>query len=456
LHYETRLFTAPNHLISLGQGSAPLLGLSVIGLGRLGMVAAAVGAQLGHRVLGVDSDIGRIERLAAGCSSFDEPGLDDALTDGHACDLIVATTNILDAVLDSDVTLLCVEAPNVEDGSADLGVLEAAATEVGAALAFKSEYHLVVVRSTVPPGTTRSVVLRALERTSGRTCGVDFGLCYQPDFLREGRALADYFSPPYTVVGAVDERSATVASSLHRGFEAPLHRTTLEAAEMAKYVHTAWGAVGSAFSHEVGRICQVNGIDGNDVMNLFSREKWDALREGARPGFAFGSSAVPRDLRVLTGLAHGSGIDVPLIDSVLRSNDSHIDHAYRRIVESGANRIGFLGMGYDDGTADLSESPQIDLLGRLLESGCRVLAHDRSVDTPTSGIGARRLRAASPSTRVALQMLPDLLTDTPEELVSACDLIVVSRDTPQFAAALAARPATHAVIDLANLSREEQ
>ncbi len=453
MFYETHHFAAPNPLLSMADRAAPLPVLSVVGLGRPGVVAAGAATQLGHRVIGVDEDIGRIERLAAGTSSFQEPGLDDALTDAHACDLLTAATNTVDAVVESDITLLCVEAPGRADGSLDLSALERAATEIGAALAVKADYHVVVVRTTVPPGTTGTLVRQALERASGRRCGEHFGLCYQPDFLREGTALADSFAPPCIVVGAFDARSRIAAASLYRGFEAPMHSLSLEAAEMVKYVHTVWGAIGVAFGNEVGRICETVGIDGRDVMKVFGEERrLGRPQEIVRPGFAFAGNAVPRNVRALIGLAHGSGIEVPLIDSVLRSNDSHVDHAFRQIVESGARRIGLLGVGYDDEPENLSESPQIDLLGRLIEAGCKVLAHDRAADVAGAGRRSCALKTAAPSTRVALQMLPDLLTDTPEELVEACDLIVVSRDTPSFAAALANRPAGHAVIDLARLS----
>lgn len=450
MFYETHHFAAPNQLMSMADRAAPPPPLSVVGLGRLGVVAAAAATQLGHRVLGVDADIARIERLAAGTSTFAEPGLDDALSDAHACDLLAAVTNIFDAVLDTDATLICVDAPGRADGSVDLSGLEAAACEVGAALAIKADYHLVVVRTTVPPGTTATLVHRILERASGKRCGTDFGLCFQPEFLREGSALADWFSPPCIVIGAFDHRSGAALANLHRGFEAPIHTTGLETAEMVKYVHAAWAAIGVAFANEVGRICQAVGVEGREVLRVFAEDRrFGRPQELARPGFAFATGGVPRNVRALTGLAHGRGLEVPLIDSVLRSNDSHVDHAFRRIMEAGAMRIGLLGVGFDDEPENLAESPQLDLLGRLLEAGCRVLAHDRTADLTAAGSGARSLKIAAPSTRLALQMLPDLLTDTPEQLVDACDLIVVSRDTPSFAAALANRPAGHVVIDLA-------
>jgi GDP-mannose 6-dehydrogenase len=447
--YETHSFAAPELYSSLADRSVPPPTLSVVGLGRVGLVAAAAATQLGHHVLGVDNDIGRIERLAAGTSAFNEPGLDDALTNAHAGNLLSAATNTIDAVLDSDITLLCVEAPGRADGSLDLSVLERAAEEIGAALAVKAQYHVVVVRTTVPPGTTGKLVREALERASGRRCGEDFGLCFQPEFVREGTALADYFSPPCIVLGAFDARSRVAAASLHRGFEAPMYAVSIEAAEMVKYVHAAWGAIGAAFGNEVGRLCQAVGVDGREVMKAFGEDRRFGRAEGpGSPGLALAGGAVSRDVRALIGLAHGSGTEVPLIDSVLRSNDSHVDHAFRRIMESGARRIGLLGIGFDDEPGSLAESPQVDLLGRLLEAGRSVLVHDRSAEAGAAGRRATALTTACPSTRLALLALPDLMTGTAADLVESCDLIVVSRDTPAYAAALARRPAGHAVLEL--------
>lgn len=455
--YETRTFNAPNPILSLASDEprAPLPAISVVGLGYVGAVSVACYSQIGHRVIGVDLDLGKVEKIAAGCSPIVEEGLGEALTDGVAADLISASANVLDAVLDTDVTFVCVGTPSRTDGTVDLAALRAVSQEIGAALALKSEYHLVVVRSTVPTGTTRRQVLPEIERVSGKRCGVDFGLCFHPEFLREGVAIADFYAPPKTVIGQFDDKSGAMLAKVYRSIEAPLLRTSIEAAEMVKYVDNTWHAVKVAFANEIGKVCQSVDVDSHKVMDIFVQDrKLNLSPYYLKPGFAFGGSCLPKDVRAITGLAHSNAIEVPLIDSLLRSNDSHIDHAFRLIGECGAKRVGLLGVTFKDGTDDLRESPQIDLLGRLVDAGYKVLAHDRNVNTAGVRLAGGYLKAASPSTRLALQALPDLLTDTPDELVAACDVIVVSHNTPGFVAALKARHPSTTIIDLVRLPAE--
>lgn len=450
--YETRTFTTLNSAVSTADEALTLPAISIVGLGYVGAVSVACFAQLGHRVVGIDLDLGKVEQIAAGSSPIVEAGLGEALTDGVADDLITAHTNVLDGVLETDITFVCVGTPSRADGTVDLSALKAVAGEIGSALALKSDYHLVVVRSTVPAGTTRRIVLPEIERVSGKRCGRDFGLCFHPEFLREGVAIADFYAPPKTVIGEHDERSGEMLARVYRSIEAPLLRTSIEAAEMVKYVDNTWHAVKVAFANEIGKICQSADVDSHKVMDIFVQDrKLNLSPYYLKPGFAFGGSCLPKDVRAITGLAHANGVEVPLIDSLLRSNDSHIDHAFRLIAETGAKRVGLLGVTFKDGTDDLRESPQIDLLGRLIDAGYKVLAHDRNVNTAGVRLAGGYLKAANPATRVALQVLPDLLTDTAGELVDACDVIVVSHGTPDFIAALEARHPDSTVIDLVRL-----
>lgn len=455
MHYETRSFTTPNAVVSMADEPLHLPAISVVGLGYVGAVSVACYAQLGHRVVGIDLDLGKVAQIAAGTSPIVEDGLGDALTDGVADDLITSSPNVLDGVLETDITFVCVGTPSRSDGTVDLSALKVVAAEIGSALALKSDYHLVVVRSTVPAGTTRGVVLPEIERVSGKRCGRDFGLCFHPEFLREGVAIADFYAPPKTLIGEFDEKSGAMLSKIYRGIEAPLLRSSIEAAEMVKYVDNTWHAVKVAFANEIGKICQSANVDSHKVMDIFVQDrKLNLSPYYLKPGFAFGGSCLPKDVRAITGLAHTNGVEVPLIDSLLRSNDSHIDHAFRLIAQAGAKRVGLLGVTFKDGTDDLRESPQIDLLGRLIDAGYKVLAHDRNVNTAAVRLAGGYLKAATPSTRVALQALPDLLTDTASELVEACDVIVVSHGTPEFVAALAERHPGSAVVDLVRLPAE--
>lgn len=451
--YETRTFaTLDPALSSTADQFLRLPAISVIGLGYVGAVSVACFAQLGHHVVGIDLDLSKVEQIAAGSSPIVEAGLGEALTDGVVDDLITAHPNALEGVLETDITFVCVGTPTGADGTVDLSALTAVAGEIGSALALKSDYHLVVVRSTVPAGTTRRIVLSELEHMSGKRCGHDFGLCFQPEFLREGEAIASFYAPPKTVIGEYDERSGETLARVYRAIEAPLLRTSIETAEMVKYVDNTWHAMNLAFANEIGKICQSAEVDSRKVMDIFVQDRKPSRSpDCVRPGFAFAGSRLARDVRAITGLAEANGLEVPLIDSLLRSNDSHIDHAFRLIAETGAKRVGLLGVTVKDGTDDLRESPQIDLLGRLIDAGYQVLAHDRTVNTACVRLAGGYLEAANPKTRVALQILPDLLTDTAGELVGACDVIVVSRGTPDFIAALEARHPESVIIDLVHL-----
>jgi GDP-mannose 6-dehydrogenase len=442
----------PNPIQSMADIPAELPAISVIGLGHVGAVLVACYAQLGHRVAGVDLDRAKVAEIAAGRSPVVETELDDALAQGVAGKRISASTNILDALLETDITFVCVGTPSRADGTVQLSALQDVARSIGAALALKADYHLVVVRSTVPTGTTRGMILPEIERGSGKRCGVDFGLCFHPEFLREGIAIADFHAPAKTVIGQFDEESGAMLAQLYRGIQATLLRTTIEAAEMVKYVDNTWHAVKVAFANEVGRICQSMDLDSHDVMDIFVQDrKLNLSPYYLKPGFAFGGSCLPKDVRAIIGLAHRNSVKVPLIDSLLRSNDSHIDHAFRLISKCGAKRVGLLGLTFKHGTSDLRESPQVDLIGRLLDAGYDVWAHDRNVYTSAFCQAGDYFRTASRTTRVALQALPNLLIDTANQLVEACDVIVVSHATHDFVAALKARASSSTVIDLVRL-----
>lgn len=455
MHFGIQSFTAPAPFISTASEASALPAISVVGLGYVGAVSVACYAQLGHRVVGIDLDLAKVEQIGAGISPIVEASLGDTLSDGVSTGLITAGTDVVDGVLGSDITFVCVGTPSRSDGTVDLSALKAVAAQIGSALALKSDYHLVVVRSTVMTNTTRQVVLPEIERVSGKRVGADFGLCFHPEFLREGVAIADFYAPPKTVIGEYDEKSGAMLAEIYRIIDAPLVRTSIEAAEMVKYVDNTWHAVKVAYANEIGKICQSLDVDSHQVMDIFVQDlKLNLSPYYLKPGFAFGGSCLPKDVRAITGLAHGNGVDVPLIDSLMRSNDAHVDHAFRLITERGAERVGILGVTFKDGTDDLRESPQIDLLGRLIEFGHKVLVHDRNVNTAGIRLAGGYLKAATASTRIALQALPDLLTDTSDDLVAACDVIVVSHATPAFITALRKRLPGTTVIDLVRLPAE--
>ena len=426
--------------------------LSVIGLGYVGAVSAACFARLSTQVVGVDLDVRKVACIASGKAPLVEADLDATIARGVEAQLLGATTSIDAAVAVTDITFVCVGTPSREDGSVDLAALKAVAAEIGRAIARKGDYHLVVIRSTVPVGTTRGVVLPILESESGRACGSEFGLCFHPEFLREGVAIADFFAPPKTVIGAFDTRSGNLLSSLYESIDAPLIETSIEAAEMVKVVDNTWHAVKVSFANEVGKICQAVRVDSHEVMGIFVRDtKLNLSPYYMRPGFAFGGSCLPKDVRAISSLASLRGIEVPLIDSILRSNGTQIAHALDLVLRSRAGRIGFLGLTFKAGTDDMRESPQVDLIGRLLERGIDVRAHDRNVTPGSLRLAAAHAKTANAHTQGALDRLPGLLEPDAAQLVDWAELVVVCHNTTEFSALVAAAGDGTRVLDLVRL-----
>ncbi|MDC7789438.1 nucleotide sugar dehydrogenase [Rhodoplanes sp. TEM] len=426
--------------------------LSVVGLGYVGAVSAACFAELRHQVVGVDIDSRKTSSLRDGRAPLLETDLDSLIGTSVREGRLTATTDIAEAVARTSITFVCVGTPSDEDGSVDLTALEAVAAGLGRALAAKNDYHLVVIRSTIPIGTTRNVVLPILEAESRKRCGEDFGLCFHPEFLREGVAIADFFAPPKTVIGGYDDRSAQMLAALYGAIQAPLVCTSIESAELVKYVDNTWHAVKVSFANEVGRICRTVGVDSHDVMNIFVQDrKLNLSAYYMKPGFAFGGSCLPKDVRAMQGLAESRAVRVPLIESLLSSNDCQIGHAAELIEKSGARRVGILGLTFKDGTDDLRESPQIDLVGRLSVRGFAVRAYDSNVTTEGLALATAHAKAAKPDMRNGLRLLPYVLEGSAEELVAWADVIVVCHRTGEFVEAVEHAAAGKTIVDLVRL-----
>jgi GDP-mannose 6-dehydrogenase len=426
--------------------------ISVIGLGYVGAVSAACFAKIGHRVVGVDLDTRKTDAINAGKGPLVEHDLDDYITEGVAEGRIGAVNSALGAVVGTDMTFVCVGTPSMEDGSVNLNALLGAARDIGMAIRAKKDWHLVVIRSTIPAGTTRTMVLPALEEASGKKAGRDFGLCFHPEFLREGVAIADFFAPPKTVIGAYDERSGAELAAIYGGIEAPLIVTTIEAAEMVKYVDNTWHAVKVAFGNEVGRVAQSLGIDSHEVMNIFCQDtKLNISSYYMKPGFAFGGSCLPKDLRGMTGLARKNGMELPMIGSVLSSNAWHLDHSFNLVKQTDAKVVGMLGVTFKSGTDDLRESPQLELLGRLVAAGYIVKVYDPNVTAAGIELAMAYMKTASEKTRAAVQALPQALCISAKALIEECDAVIVAHNTAEFRAALEGADPDMPVVDLVRL-----
>src|SRR6187455_240826 len=316
------------------------MNVSVFGLGYVGSVSAASFAADGHTVVGVDVNPDKVASLNAGRSPIVEKGLDELIRDNAANGRLRATTSTKEAVDATDLSLICVGTPSRRNGSLDLSYLERVCEQIGEALKDKTAYHVVVVRSTVLPGTTHGVVIPALERGSGKKYGSGFGVTVNPEFLREGTAIHDFRHPPLTLVGHNYQSDAGPTRALYGKVEAPMETTTIRTAEMMKYASNTWHALKVTFANEIGNVCKRLGIDSHEVMDVFCRdEKLNLSPYYLKPGFAFGGSCLPKDVRALQYRAREVDLEMPLIQAILGSNELQIKHAIDMVVETGKKRV---------------------------------------------------------------------------------------------------------------------
>ncbi len=421
--------------------------VSVFGLGYVGSVSAASFAADGHTVIGVDVNADKVASLNEGRSPIVEKGLDELIRDNAANGRLRATTNTAEAVRDSELSLICVGTPSRKNGSLDLTYLERVAEQIGEALKDKDDYHVVVVRSTVLPGTTHDVVIPALERTSGKKYGTGFGVTVNPEFLREGTAIADFRQPPLTLVGHNFQSDAEPTKALYAKVDAPMETTTIRTAEMMKYASNTWHALKVTFANEIGNVCKRVGIDSHEVMNIFCKdEKLNLSSYYMKPGFAFGGSCLPKDVRALQYRAKEVDLDMPVIQAILGSNQLQIQHAIDEIVDTGKKRVGLLGFSFKAGTDDLRESPIVILAEALLGKGFALSIYDKNVSM------ARLVGANKEYINTQIPHLSSLLTESIDEVLEKSDVIVVGNGAPEFGDALTRTREDHIILDLVRVT----
>jgi GDP-mannose 6-dehydrogenase len=420
--------------------------VSVFGLGYVGSVSAASFAADGHHVVGVDVNPDKVATVNAGRCPIIEPGLDVLLANGVAEGRLRATTDAAEAVADSEVSLLCVGTPGRRNGSLDLTYLERVAAEVGAALRNKSSYHVVVVRSTVLPGTTNERIIPLLERESGKAYGEGFGVSINPEFLREGTALKDFRKPPLTLVGHNHAADAGGTIALYQSIDAPLVSTSIRVAEMLKYTSNAWHALKVCFANEIGNLCKRLSVDSHEVMDIFCRdEKLNLSAYYLKPGFAFGGSCLPKDVRALQYRAKEVDVELPVISQILTSNRLQIQHAFDEVMETGRKKIGLLGFSFKAGTDDLRESPCAILAEALLGKGLALQIYDKNVSL------ARLVGANKEYIDKQIPHLSSLLCDSIEQVVQESEVIIIGNRSAEFADALTRTTPDQIVIDLVRL-----
>lgn len=425
--------------------------ISVVGLGYVGAVSCGCFSAFGHRVVGVDIDTRKVDLIGQGRAPIHEAGLGDLLAEGVADGRLSTTGSLAGAVAETQLTIVAVGTPTAEDGGCDYRYIEAAAREIGRALAEKAGFHAVVLRCSVPPGTTRGIMGRIIEETSGKTAGIGFGLAFVPEFLREGVAVEDFHNPPKTVIGATDDRTAAMVARLFDPVDAAPIRTEIETAEMVKYVDNVWHAMKVCFANEVGRLSKSMGVDGRRVMDVFCQdEKLNLSSCYLKPGFAYGGSCLPKEVRAVAHLARERDVDLPLIGSLGRSNEVQIAEALRLVRATGATRIGVLGLAFKPGTDDLRESPILDVMSELLDDGIKLLAHDSAVTAATPiAQQLAYVRNGAPGLARLARRLPEFLCDDAETVVAGCEAVIVTHNLPAYRTLLST--ARVQVIDVAQL-----
>ena len=427
--------------------------ISVIGLGYVGFVSAACLAKLGHRVIGVDICQEKLDQLAAGTSTIHEPGLDDVLRDAVSDGFIETSADIVDAVHNSDVSFVSVNTPTDAGGDCDSNALKSVAKHIGLALRSKRDYHLIVMRCSVPPGMTNRDFVPIVEEFSGKREGKQFGVCFNPEFLRESTAIADFENPPKTIIGASREKAAKkLAKILAPIDDAPIF-TDIKTAEMVKYVDNVWHATKVCFGNEVGRICQSLGIDGHEVIHQFSQDTvLNISPYYLKPGFAYGGSCLPKEVRAMNTLGKRHNLSLPMIESLIGSNEAQIQRAHDLIKNAQAESVGFCGITFKPNTNDLRESPILDLAERLLNDGLEVHICDPSYKT-SSGL-AKQITLLRPHySRYAdiIERLHNRVHADVDSLLHQSDTIVAAHDTESWRHSLIGKLRRHNVIDLARL-----
>jgi len=424
--------------------------VSIFGLGYVGCVSAACLARDGHRVTGIDVNPQKLDALKAGRSTVIEPGLNELVRQSVDAGRLQVGMDARAAVHNSDVSMICVGTPSNDNGSLGLQYIEKVCGEIGRALADAPAYHVVVVRSTVLPGTLRELLIPILEQTSGGRAGTDFGVCMNPEFLREGCAIEDYDHPEQIVIGQFDQQSGDVAARLYQGIDASVVRTPIENAEMVKYVCNAFHALKIAFANEIGNLCKAHNIDGREVMEVFCQDRrLNISAKYLQPGFAFGGSCLPKDLRAMVYQAKQHDLECPLLSSVLLSNQQQIARGIEMVEHTGKNRIGVLGLSFKAGTDDVRESPVVPLVETLVGRGYKVSLYDEMVD-PERLIGANKAFLERELPHIASLMRPSI-----DEVVAESEVLVVTNGSPAFRRALALADQRQIVVDLAGVDINE-
>lgn len=420
--------------------------VAVFGLGYVGSVTAACLAQMGHTVVGVDVSPSKVAQINAGQSPIAErpmPELVEAAVRGLR---LRATDSAEEAIADADISLICVGTPSLPNGDVDLRQLDRVCHEVGGALRTTLHYHVVAVRSTVPPGVVESRVVPALEAASGRHVGTEIGVCSNPEFLREGSVVEGFLHPPFTLIGEMDPRAGDVLAELYREIGCPVFRTSPATALMVKYASNVYHALKISFANEIGTLCQRLNVDSHQVMDIFCADtQLNISRAYLRPGYAYGGSCLPKDLRAMVFLARHQDLDLPVLEAIARSNARQARRGIEMVLATGKKRVGVLGLTFKDGTDDLRESPLVPLVETLLGKGYDVRVYDPNIALARL-IGTNRQYIES-----VIPHISRLLCQSLDEVLAESEVLVIGHRVEALEPLLAADNGQHIVVDLAGL-----
>lgn len=421
--------------------------ISIFGLGYVGAVSAGCLASDGHEVIGVDPNQTKVDLINQGMTPIIEKDIGEMVATTVADGRLRATRDVREAVMASEISLICVGTPSQLNGNLDLSYVRRVCEEIGAALRDKDTFHVVVARSTMLPGSMRNVVIPTLEESSGKRAGVDFGVCNNPEFLREGTAVYDYYNPPKTVIGESDTQAGDMLVKLYEKMDAPLIRTDIETAEMVKYTDNNWHALKVAFANEIGNLCKALGIDGHKVMEIFCQDtKLNLSPYYMKPGFAFGGSCLPKDVRALTYKGRSLDLDLPVLNAIMPSNQRQVEKGIDMIMSYGKRKVGFLGFAFKAGTDDLRESPLVDVIEALIGKGYELRLYDRNVNLAAL-TGANRDYILN-----HIPHISKLMVESMDAVLDFAEVIVIGNGAAEFKAIFERLKPGQVVVDLVRIS----
>ncbi len=424
--------------------------IAVFGLGYVGCISASCFAKAGHDVIGVDVNEDKVNIINDAKSPIVEPGLQEALEKVVKSGKLRATTDFQEAVVNSDISLICVGTPSAKNGSVTLEYIYRVAQQIGEALREVNHYHVFVIRSTVPPGTHEKC-LGIIAEYSGKKPGVDFGACSNPEFLREGSALKDFYNPPYTIIGEMDEKSGQYLSKIYSHLDAPLVRTDVKVAEMVKYANNTFHALKVAFGNEIGTICKAEGVDSHKLMEIFCMDtKLNLSPYYLMPGFAFGGSCLPKDVRALTYRGKSRDLELPLLNSIMPSNQSHVQRAIDQVLSAGKKRVGILGLSFKGNTDDLRESPMVDVVETLIGKGYELKIYDKNVHLAKL-FGANREYINNKIPHISSLMVGEL-----ETVLDHAEVLVIGNSNPEFRELIPTLESNVQVIDYVRIVKQTE